>query len=461
MDLRAILKSGESERVEFKRSFGKDVIISLVAFANTEGGKVVVGVDDTGQSTGLYVGPETEQQYLNEIKVGTYPQVMPHATLHEIDQKSVLVFEINEYPIKPVSFKNRYYKRVKNSNHTLSLDEIVDLQQQSLNVSYDAHPLKENPASLDRSLMIRFMEKATATGRVNLQDDLFTNLIKLRLIQSGSPTLAAMLLFGNHGYAVHAGRFKGAETIIDDLYTKAPLWILMDEVMVFVKKHINLSYHFDGSLQRKERWQYPLEAIRELLLNAVVHRDYRNASDIIIKIFDDRILFTSPGRLFGKLTIEDLRKDDYISSIRNKLLAEALYLSGDIEKYGTGFIRIRQWLKEYPGIQYDILERGDFFMAELFHGDGKDLKTDLTDLKTDLIKDQGLSETQVEIIYAVLENKFITQQQLSERIGITPRNIRNNMDTLKKKGLLERIGPQRGGQWQVILAQTERSRRKL
>ena len=252
MDLRAILKSGELERVEFKRSFGKEVIISLVAFANTKGGKIVVGVDNAGIPTGLQPGSETEQRYLNEIKVSTYPQIIPHVTIFEIEKKSVLVFEINKYPIKPASFKNRYYKRVKNSNHTLSLDEIVDLQQQSLNISYDAHPLKENPASLDRSLMIRFMEKATATGRVNLQDDLLTNLTKLKIIQTGKPTLAAMLLFGNHGYSIHLGRFKAADTIIDDIMIKDPLIIALEEAMIFIKKHITLSYSFDGSLQRKE-----------------------------------------------------------------------------------------------------------------------------------------------------------------------------------------------------------------
>jgi ATP-dependent DNA helicase RecG len=138
MNVQKLIKNGESETVEFKTAFGKEVIISLVAFANTEGGKVVVGVDNAGKSTGLDIGPETEQRYLNEIKISTYPQILPHITLLELDGKHVLVFEINEYPIKPVSYKNRYYKRGKNSNHSLTLDEIVDLQQQSLNISYDA-----------------------------------------------------------------------------------------------------------------------------------------------------------------------------------------------------------------------------------------------------------------------------------------------------------------------------------
>ena len=249
----------------------------------------------------------------------------------------------------------------------LTLDEIVDLQQQSLNISYDAYPLKENLSSLDTALLERFVETINSRGRINLQDDLLTNLTKLKLVQADKPTLAAMLLFGNHGYSIHIGRFKSEDTIIDDLLMKDPLLVVLDEAMIFIKKHISLSYRFDGSLQREERWQYPLAAIRELLLNSVVHRDYKHASDIVIKIFDDRIVFTNPGRIYGNLTIEDLERDDYVSSIRNKLLAESFYLMGDIEKYGTGFIRIRKLIEDYPGVSYSISETGDFFKVEMRH----------------------------------------------------------------------------------------------
>jgi len=308
MDIKKLIRSGESETVEFKASFGKEVIITLVAFANTEGGKVVVGVNNAGRPTDLQITPEAQQRYLNEIKVSTYTQIIPHVTSFEFEEKNILIFEISEYPIKPVSYKNRYYKRVRNSNHTLSLDEIVDLQQQSLNISFDAYPLNENLASLDQFLMKTFIEKAASARRVHLQDDLLTDLTKHKIIQNGKPTLAAMLLFGNHGYSIHMGRFKAADTIIDDFLIKEPLIEALDEAMTFIKKHINLSYDFDGSLKRKEKWQYPLEAIRELLLNASVHRDYRNTSYIVIKIFDYKIQLSNPGKLYGNITIEDLKR---------------------------------------------------------------------------------------------------------------------------------------------------------
>ncbi|MCP4681600.1 MAG: hypothetical protein GY864_04640 [Desulfobacterales bacterium] len=127
----------------------------------------------------------------------------------------------------------------------------------------------------------------------------------------------------------------------------------------------------------------PLEGLRELLLNSVVHRDYKSASDVIIKIFDDRIIFTNPGTLYGNLTFKDLERNDYVSSIRNKLLAEAFYLTGDIEKYGTGFVRIRKMLKKYPGISFEIDEVGDFFRVNLFQVSSAD---------TDFSGGEGTSE---------------------------------------------------------------------
>ena len=451
MDIQSLVASGESETVEFKTAFGKEVIISLSAFANTSGGHVIVGVDDSGKPTGSDIGAESAQRYLNEIKNATYPQIIPHVRTFNLSGHTILAFTIHEYPIKPVAYKNRYYKRVQNSNHLLSLEEIVDLQQQSLNISFDAFPQQETLESLDWSLIETFIERAGATGRVNLGDDLLTNLTKLKLIQQGKPTLAALLMFGNHGYSLHIGRFKATDTIIDDLLLKAPLMSALDEAMIFIKKHINLSYSFDGSLQRKEHWQYPLEALRELLLNAVVHRDYKNTSDVVIKIFDDHIRFTNPGCIYGNLTIEDLKRDDYVSSIRNKLLAEAFYLIGEIEKYGTGFIRIREWLRGYPHISLDISEMGDFFRVDIRSTQGKKETDFKDDLKNDLRNQFGLTGNQADILQSVIQNKFITQQQLAERIRITSRNVRNNMEKLKSKGLIRRIGPKKGGYWQVHL----------
>ena len=172
----------ESQFIEQKRAFGKEVIISLVAFANTEGGIVAVGVDDHGTPCGINIGAETIQRYINEIKVSTYPQLMPKAWVEERSGKQVLFFQINEFPVKPVAYKNRYYKRVHNSNHLLTLDEIVDLQQQALSISFDAYPSTAQLKDLNFDLIDQFFNRVSKRGRVTLGGDMLTNLSKLKLI---------------------------------------------------------------------------------------------------------------------------------------------------------------------------------------------------------------------------------------------------------------------------------------
>ncbi|WP_459947322.1 Fic family protein [Desulfocastanea catecholica] len=405
----------ENQQIEYKKSFGKDVIISLVAFANSEGGKVMVGVLDNGELCGVHVGPETIQRYINEIKTSTYPQLFPSVKTIEKERHAVLLFEINEYPVKPVAYKNRYYKRVHNSNHLLSLEEIVDLQQQSLAVSFDAVTRGEQLNSLDLKLIEHFFARVNERGRVELKGDVVTNLKKLNLVRDEKITFAAHLLFGNPDTSIRIGRFKSKATIIDDIVLSGPLYPLVDEAMTHIKKHINLSYHFDGSVQRKERWQYPLEVIRELLLNSIVHRDYKYASDIIVKIFDDKIEFTNPGTLFGRLSIADLQRDDYVSSLRNRLIAEVFYLTGDIERYGTGFVRIREFLKDYPEIVFSLEEVADFFRVVL----------QIRDL-TPQVTPQGTPQVTPQVSLEVLRllrtlDRPLSRQEIQSKLGLQDR----------------------------------------
>ncbi|OQY05657.1 MAG: hypothetical protein B6I25_05375 [Planctomycetales bacterium 4572_13] len=409
----------ESQQLEYKKSFGKETIVSLVAFANTDGGKVVIGVEDSGRVCGVELANETVQKYLNEIKQATYPQLFPKVFIEEKDDKQILIFEISEFPVKPVACKGRYYKRVQNSNHLLSVEEIVDLQQQSLSVSFDAYPAKISLKELDKELIERFFLRVNEGGRMFLTGDIAVSLTKLGLLRGGQVSIAAKLLFGDPERKIRIGRFKSEATIIDDNIVDAPLFSAVEQAMVFIKKHINLSYDFDGSLQRKERWQYPIEALRELLLNTVVHRDYKNLSDIIVKIFDDRIVFTNPGTLYGRLKVEDLQRDDYTSSIRNKLIAEAFYLTGDIEKYGTGFVRIREYMRDYPEVGLDIQEKGDFFWAQVRLINAPAAQVTL-EVAPQAPRKHPASTPQVVDLLEMLD-KPLSRRQLQEKLGLKDR----------------------------------------
>jgi len=116
----------ESVNVEFKTTFNDEVIVSLVAFSNTKGGIVYIGIADNGEIKGVQLGKETTIQWVNEIRNKTVPAIIPDVQLLTINERQVVALGITEYPVKPVSFRNKYYKRVSNSNHLMNIDEIVN-----------------------------------------------------------------------------------------------------------------------------------------------------------------------------------------------------------------------------------------------------------------------------------------------------------------------------------------------
>jgi len=142
--------------------------------------------------------------------------------------------------------------------------------------------------------------------------------------------------------------------------------------------------------------------------------------------------------------IEALKRDDYVSSIRNKLLAEAYYLTGDIEKYGTGYVRIRSILKNFPEVLFNISEVGDFFRVELT---ASSIKLERLHEKLH----ENLSELQKNIIVSMLKDPKISHTQLSAILGKSREAIRKNINKLKKMGIIKRFGPDKGGYWQVTL----------
>ena len=162
-----------------------------------------------------------------------------------------------------------------------------------------------------------------------------------------------------------------------------------------------------------------------LLLNAVIHRDYRSTSDIIIKTFDDRIVFTNPGKLYGNLTIEDLKRDDYVPAHRNRLLAEAFYLTGDIEKYGVGFIRVRELNKNFPDTKLNINEMGDFLMIGVA----------VTPTKTPTKTAVALTSLEQKIVNEIKKDHAITFNRIAAGLSISRYTVVEYVNKLKAKGV--------------------------
>lgn len=444
-DIDALVRAGESNTIEFKVSFNRETVESLCAFANTKGGQVLIGVSASGQISGLDLSDETVQGWLNQIKQSTTPSLLPNIVVKEIAAKKIVVITVQEFPIKPVAFKGKYFKRVGNSNHQLSPSEISNLHLQSLQLSWDSYPAHDATlGDLDVMKIERFISRVNTAGRFVLGGSWQESLEKLDLIRENKPANAAKLLFAKElkQYSIHVGRFKTPSMIIDDKMIKNTLYEAVEETMRFIISHLKVAFEFTGEIQRTEIFEYSLPALRELVLNTIVHRDYTSPVDVQIKIFDQEITIFNPGKLYGDVTIEKLKTDTYQSRTRNKLVAEAFYLTKDIEKYGSGYIRVREEIKSYPTMRFDYEESGDGYLVALGYSQQKTVTTPKTTPKT-------TSKTRDRLLELVTKNNQITREELSEQLGIGINGVKQQIRKLKKEGILERVGDNRTGFWKT------------
>ena len=179
--LQNIIRQGESETVEFKTSFNDEVIISLVAFANTKGGAVFIGISDEREVIGVNLGKETVQRWLNEIKNKTEPAITPANKEHKADDKTYVTIHVQEFPVGLLLFKDRYYKRVNNSNHQLSPAEIADLKLLTLQISRDANPASNYTLyDIDWNKVNQFTDKVSEKGCFRLSGNIKDNLKKVK-----------------------------------------------------------------------------------------------------------------------------------------------------------------------------------------------------------------------------------------------------------------------------------------
>jgi len=366
MNLQDLIKTGESNTVEFKEKFDEQTIESAVAFANTKGGIIFIGVSDKNNIKGIKVRKQTLNQWANQISQSTDPRIIPELEKIKVDGKTVIAVKIKENPIKPISKKGRCLKRVDSSNRAMSAQEVAQMHLHSTGMSWDKYPAKDAKLSdIDIEKVKRYIHKAKETGRKKIGDDEepMQVLEKMSLITEGQPTWAAILLFSRltnkfiSQAAIHCGRFKERNIVIDDRMIVGTVFEQIEEAMDFIRKNINVEFVMTGRPQREQKWDYPLEALREALFNAICHRDYTIFSNIEVRIYDDKLIIRSPGFLPYGITLEELYKP-HSSTLRNKGLAEVLYDTELIERWGSGVCRMFEEAEALGLPKPEIIEVG-------------------------------------------------------------------------------------------------------
>jgi len=447
-ELQNIISQGENETVEFKQSFSKTVIETLVAFSNTKGGQVLIGIDNSSTVKGVSISEETVQKWLNEIKQNTNPQIIPNVDIFEQEQKFVVALIAIEYPIKPVSYKDKYYKRVQNSNHKMSLSEVANEHLRTISSSWDYYPdpnHKLEHISIEK--VEKYIGKYESWNDTKVDYNAIAFLNKQEFLRDGKLTFGAYILFAKELCIVsdiQIGRFKSHTKIIDSLNLDTDIFTELDQINAFIKKHLMVEFIISGNMQREERYDYPLEAIREIIINMLIHRDYRESSGSIIKIYDDRIEFYNPGGLYGGLTLNQLLEFNYKPKSRNKMLAKAFKLIGKVEKYGSGIKRIFTICNNYGVIPPVIKVTENDFEVILYKQ-----KLNVTDNVTNNVTDNVTDNRLKQVLKLIEKQKSISTTQIGKSLNISKRTVLRDIEKLKALNKIKRIGDERTGHWKI------------
>ena len=446
-DLKQRITQGENTTTEFKENFDQEVIETAAAFANTDGGIILIGVSDSGEIRGITIGKETLRNWSNRIAQATEPRVVIEIESVAVEEKSVVLIHITESSIKPISVRGRCYKRVGNSNRVMSAQEIVQMHLNATGQTWDQR-LAANAGSddIDPQKVQWYLTQREEVRNVAKPQDMDATEL-LRNIKGGNgegtPTHAGILFFGNYpqrffqNAQLRVVRFKGISVthpVINRLDCSGTLWEMVDAAEEFIRKNIRLlSFRTSKSFQRDDKFEYPLKALREAIINALIHRNYQKHSDVRVFIFDTRVEVINPGTF-----PEGVSPDAPVHEPVNPTLSQFMYDIGFIERYGSGIKMMKRLSKEWgnkaPRYEFHPLETKIIFDSPIQEN---------TFIEIDDISEQ-LNERQRNAFFYVQRHGQITRKEYIEINHVSVRIAYEELRDLTDKGLLHVTGKGRG-----------------
>lgn len=329
----------ESKTIEFKREYTENLKYEVIAFANTDGGTIYIGIEDDGTVIGIENIDKTMLSITNMIRDSIHPDVtlFTDVSMIDIEEKTVIRIDILRGTERPYYIKGKgirpegIYVRQGASSVPASHAAIVKMIKETSSDNF------EEAISIEQTLSFSKADEAFRNHSISFDDN---NKRTLGLIRhDGLYTNLALLLSDQCPHSIKAARFQGTDKAIftDRVEISGSVFQQMDEAYEYLQKNNRVSSEFKG-LERVDHLDYPEEALREALVNAVVHREYAIPGPVLISIFDDRIEITALGGLTKELSLDDIMLG--VSVLRNKKLGDIFYRLKLIEAYGTGIEKI-------------------------------------------------------------------------------------------------------------------------
>lgn len=417
----------ETERTEFKIGYTDKILNSIVAFANSEGGTVYIGIDDTGKTVGIDDIDDCYTKTTNTIRDSISPDITMFLkyAVHEADR--TIEITVSQGTNKPYFLKSKgmrpegVYVRQGASSVPASVEKIRQMIKLSEKDTFESEralnqELHFTQAANEFNIKnVEFNDEKHQVLGIKNSDDLYSNL--------------AVLLSDECEHTIKAAVFSGNDKKVfkDRKEFKGSVFKQLRNCFEFLELCNHTAATFSG-LDRVDREDYPTSALREALLNALVHRDYSFSGSIIINIYDDKIEFVSLGGLVGGLSKNDILRG--ISQTRNPKLANVFYRLKHIEAYGTGIQRIFDLYAE-NSVQPDIIITDNTFTMVL---PNRNAHSNKFTLSAELTPQEKLVEKYVK------DRGSITDKELQSLLNVKKSRAYLIIKSMKDKGVLEAKG---------------------
>jgi len=424
----------ESQITEFKSNWRDEHFKVISAFANANGGNLIIGVDDDGSPVGIKNSKKLLEDIPNKVrnKVG----IIPSVNIKKRKNKEVIKVIIKPSSV-PISYDGKYYIRSGSTTQELKEKELADFLLKKFGRTWDE--IVEEKAEFDdlnRETVVKF--KRLAVDRIPSiaeEKDWKTVLEKLNLIKNSDLKRAAILLFGNNPQrfyiqsCVKIGKFLTETDIQTTDIVEGNLFEQLENTLEILRsKYLKSNISYEG-IHRRDILEYPYDALREAVINALIHRDYIGTSNIQIRIYDDKLIIMNEGKLPPEVPVEKL-KTEHLSKPRNTLLAKVFYFAGFIESWGRGTIKIVENCVKQGLPEPDFIEEYGV-MKVIFY---KDKFTE------EFLQKMGLNERQIKAVMYMKKTGRITNKEYREIANTTKKTASRDLSNLVKKEILKQVG---------------------
>ena len=449
--VKLLIREGEGLTVEFKECYTPRIDGDIVAFANAKGGTLLLGVRDGGSVVGERLTNDLKAK-INSLARNCKPSLS--VELAQVGQVAVVV--VPEGTEKPYSCGSGYYRRLDGNTQKLSHDELGIMFAENSPLPFEEKTVKGFTFDdISKAKMRAFTkEVGIRIGKTAVPDFLRS----LNVADATRVKNAGILFFAKDIYKhIHHAEttllaFKGTDRlhIYDRRDVRDDLLTQHREAVAFLQKHLNIRTEIKG-FDRKDIYEIPLEVLREAVVNALMHRDYSiRGTQVMVEIYDDRLEIVNPGGLPKGLSVRKLGK---VSIRRNEIVADLFSRMHMVERTGMGIRKMRTAMLA-AGLQEPVFQTAEpegFFRAVFFRSPKYALKegTPGPEKTTQKTTQDAAQNTAQKIIALMAQKPDITRQELAKAIGITDSGVKYQLKKMQEKKLIRRVGPAKGGHWDV------------